>query len=205
MTSMQGDIVNRVKRLPKPSLAAEALQPVFEAVSNSLHAIEDAFGPGLYQSRGAVTVTIRNPRSPDDIEIIVDDNGIGLETPRFKAFCTTDTDYKMERGGKGVGRLLWLDAFERIKVVSIFKENGGLYRRSFSFQLTTVDQITNEELEELGAGDAPTGTSVTFSKLRGSAYRTKFPSQGATIVKHFGSHFFADCSATITESGRRQL
>lgn len=192
MTSMQGDIVNRVKRLPKPSLAAEALQPVFEAVSNSLHAIEDAFGPALYQSQGAVTVTIRNPRSPDDIEIIVDDNGIGLETPRFKAFCTTDTDYKMERGGKGVGRLLWLDAFERIKVVSIFKENGGLYRRSFSFQLTTVDQITNEELEELGAGDAPTGTSVTFSKLRGSAYRTKFPSQGATIVKHFGSHFFAD-------------
>lgn len=192
MTSMQGDIVNRVKRLPKPSLAAEALQPVFEAVSNSLHAIEDAFGPALYQSHGAVTVTIRNPRSPDDIEIIVDDNGIGLETPRFKAFCTTDTDYKMERGGKGVGRLLWLDAFERIKVVSIFKENGGLYRRSFSFQLTTVDQITNEELEELGAGDAPTGTSVTFSKLRGSAYRTKFPSQGATIVKHFGSHFFAD-------------
>jgi hypothetical protein len=192
MTSMQGDIVNRVKRLPKPSLAAEALQPVFEAVSNSLHAIEDAFGPALYQSHGAVTVTIRNPRSPDDIEIIVDDNGIGLETPRFKAFCTTDTDYKMERGGKGVGRLLWLDAFERIKVVSLFKENGGLYRRSFSFQLTTVDQITNEELEELGAGDALTGTSVTFSKLRGSAYRTKFPSQGATIVKHFGSHFFAD-------------
>jgi len=33
-----------VKRLPKPSLAAEALQPVFEAISNSLHAIEGAFG-----------------------------------------------------------------------------------------------------------------------------------------------------------------
>ena len=103
MTSMQGDIVNRVKRLPKPSLAAEALQPVFEAVSNSLHAIEDAFGDALYQTKGVITVTIRNARSPDDIEIIVDDNGIGLEPPRFRAFCTTDTDYKMERGGKGVG------------------------------------------------------------------------------------------------------
>ena len=91
---MQGDIVNRVKRLPKPSLAAEALQPVFEAVSNSLHAIEDAFGDALYQTKGVITVTIRNARSPDDIEIIVDDNGIGLEPPRFRAFCTTDTDYK---------------------------------------------------------------------------------------------------------------
>ena len=123
MTSMQGDIVNRVKRLPKPSLAAEALQPVFEAVSNSLHAIEDAFGDALYQTKGVITVTIRNARSPDDIEIIVDDNGIGLEPPRFRAFCTTDTDYKMERGGKGVGRLLWLDAFDRIKVVSIYKDD----------------------------------------------------------------------------------
>lgn len=41
MTSMAGDIVNRVKRLPKPSQAAEALQPVFEAVSNALHAVEE--------------------------------------------------------------------------------------------------------------------------------------------------------------------
>lgn len=191
MTTMQGDIVNRVKRFPKPSLAEEALQPVFEAVSNSLHAVEDGFGEALYQSNGSITVTIRNPRSPDDIEIIVDDNGIGLEPPRFKAFCTTDTDYKMARGGKGVGRLLWLDAFERVKVISIYKDEGKLFRRSFSFRLESTDQITEEEVVEISAGSS-TGTSITFSGLRGSAYRTKFPSQPATIVKHFGSHFFAD-------------
>lgn len=192
MTSMQGDIVNRVKRLPKPSQAAEALQPVFEAVSNSLHAIEDAFGPDAYQAQGLVTVTIRSPRNPDDVEIIVDDNGIGLETPRFTAFCTTDTDYKMARGGKGVGRLLWLDAFERISVVSIFREGEKTFRRRFTFRLESHDQITDEDVSEIEASGSTTGTSVTFSGLRGTAYRTKFPSQGATIVKHFGSHFFAD-------------
>lgn len=192
MTSLQGDIVNRVKRLPKPSLAAEALQPLFEAVSNSLHAIEDAFGDALYQSKGLITVSIQNLRSPDEIEIIVDDNGVGLEQPRFEAFCTTDTDYKMERGGKGVGRLLWLDAFEKIKVVSIYKEEAKMLRRSFSFRLETQDQITDEEITEITGEGARTGTSVIFSGLRGAAYRTKFPSQGATIVKHFGSHFFAD-------------
>lgn len=191
MTTMQGDIVNRVKRFPKPSSPAEALQPVFEAVSNSLHAVEDGFGEALYQSMGSITVSIRNPRSLDDIEIIVDDNGIGLEPPKFTAFCTTDTDYKMARGGKGVGRLLWLDAFERIKVVSIYKDGDRLFRRSFSFRLKSTDQITEEEVAEIGAG-SNTGTSITFSGLRGSAYRTKFPSQAATIVKHFGSHFFAD-------------
>lgn len=189
---MWGDIVNRVKRLPKPSQAAEALQPVFEAVSNALHAIEDAFGDAMYQTKGSITVTIRNVKSPSDIEIIVDDNGIGLEPPRFKAFCTTDTDYKMERGGKGVGRLLWLDAFQRIKVVSIYKDNATLFRRSFSFRLEPHDQITDEIVEEITDGTTSTGTSVSFYGLRGTAYQSKFPSQAATVVKHFGSHFFAD-------------
>jgi DNA topoisomerase VI subunit B len=86
MTSLSGDIVNRVKRLPKPTLAAEALQPVFEAVSNSLHAVEDAFGDA-YQQRGLINVTITSPRTPADIQIIVSDNGVGLEPDRFKAFA----------------------------------------------------------------------------------------------------------------------
>ncbi|MHC5231263.1 ATP-binding protein [Brucella sp. LJL56] len=190
MTSMRGDIVNRVKRLPKPSLAAEALQPVFEAVSNSLHAVEDAFGD-QYQQQGKITVTIANPRSPDDIEITVDDNGVGLEPARFEAFCTTDTDYKISRGGKGVGRLLWLDAFDSIRVASIYRDQGTLFRRSFTFRLEAQDQIT-EEQNEPATGATSTGTAITFKRLRGTAYRDKFPSQTATIVKHFGSHFFAD-------------
>lgn len=160
MTSMRGDIVNRVKRLPKPSQAAEALQPVFEAVSNSLHAVEDAFGD-QYQQKGKITVTITNPKSPDDIEIVVDDNGVGLEPTRFEAFCTTDTDYKISRGGKGVGRLLWLDAFERIKVVSVFRDQGALFRRSFTFRLETQDQITDEKVESLTGGAADAGTAIT--------------------------------------------
>lgn len=190
MTSMHGDIVNRVKRLPKPSQAAEALQPVFEAVSNSLHAVEDAFGD-QYLERGKITVTITNAQSADDIEIVIEDNGVGLEPARFEAFCTTDTDYKISRGGKGVGRLLWLDAFESIKVESIYRDKETLYRRSFTFHLTRQEQILNERIEPL-VGVAQTGTTVTFKRLRGTAYRDKFPHKTSTIIKHFGSHFFAD-------------
>jgi hypothetical protein len=136
MTSMRGDIVNRVKRLPKPSTAAEALQPVFEAVSNAFHAVEDAFGD-RYQERGVIGVTVTSPRSPSGIEIVVTDNGVGLEPRHFEAFYTTDTDFKMPRGGKGVGRLLWLDAFERVNVVSVYREGGGpfaAHSSSFSEQ-----------------------------------------------------------------------
>ena len=191
MTSMRGDIVNRVKRLPKPTQAAEALQPVFEAVSNSLHAIEDAFGDA-YQQMGEVTVTFLAVKTPSEITVVVTDNGVGMEPVRFEAFCTADTDYKITRGGKGVGRLLWLDAFEQIRLVSIFRDGERVFRRSFVFRLQSNEQITEEQLEEIGAAGAQTGTSITFRGLRGSAYQTRFPSQPATIVKHFGSHFFAD-------------
>ena len=188
---MRGDIINRVRRLPKPTQAAEALQPVFEAVSNALHAVEDAFGE-QYQVRGRITVAITNARTPADIEIIVSDNGVGLEPRRFGAFCTTDTDYKIEKGGKGVGRLLWLDAFQSIKIVSIYRNDGRTFRRAFTFRLDASDQITDESDEPVEGGVIETGTFVTFKGLRGIAYQAKFPSQPATIVRHFGSHFFAD-------------
>ncbi|MCZ8164032.1 MAG: ATP-binding protein [Microcystis sp. LE19-98.1E] len=191
MTSLRGDVVNRVRRLPKPTQAAEALQPVFEAVSNSLHAVEDAYRDE-YQARGKITVTITKPRTPAEIEIIVSDNGVGLDPPRFDAFCKTDTDFKMARGGKGIGRLLWLDAFQSVRVASIYRDAGQTFRRGFTFRLEAEDQITDETIDLVEDGTTETGTVITFTGLRGNAYQTKFPIQPATIVKHFGSHFFAD-------------
>ena len=145
MTEMRGDIINRVRRLPKPSKSAEALQPLFEAVSNAMHAVEDLFGASDIE-RGRINVTVTNLRTPSSIEIIVSDNGIGLNDDRFRAFCTTDTDFKVKRGGKGVGRLLWLDAFERINITSTYEDKTDIYRRSFRFQLAPHEQITDEKL-----------------------------------------------------------
>jgi anti-sigma regulatory factor (Ser/Thr protein kinase) len=123
MTQIKGDLVNRVKRLPKPTSAAEALQPLFEAVSNSIHAIDDRFGVKANES-GEIKISITGLRKPEKLEITVADNGIGLDSQRFEAFCTTDTSFKIARGGKGIGRLLWLDAFEKVSVNSIYVADG---------------------------------------------------------------------------------
>jgi hypothetical protein len=190
MTEMKGDIVNRVRRLPKPSNSAEALQPLFETISNAIDAIEERFGNKAIDE-GRIDVTINDLKTPGTIEIIVSDNGIGLEDERFKAFCTTDTDFKIQKGGKGVGRLLWLDAFEKTSVVSIYQANGKLYQRSFEFQLTPKEQITNERVIDAKVG-AQLGTIVRFVGLRGNAYSAKFPSRPRNLIRHFGSHFIAE-------------
>jgi hypothetical protein len=84
------------------------------------------------------------------LEIVVADNGIGFDSRRYDAFCTTDTDHKISRGGKGIGRLLWLDAFEAVSVDSIFREDEDrLRRRRFSFVLAQSDQIVSEIVEDI--------------------------------------------------------
>ena len=189
MTDMNGNILNRVRRLPKPTKAAQALQPLFEAVSNAIHAIDDQFQDAALNS-GRIDITITRVASPTQTKIIIADNGIGLASERFLAFCTTDTDFKMSRGGKGVGRLLWLDVFDRIVVTSIYLEGSGLQRRSFRFQLARSDQITDEIVEPAPEGVTP-GTTLEFSGLRGS-YAAKFPAQAIRLIRYFGAHFFAE-------------
>ena len=191
MTEMTGNILNRVRRLPKPTKPSEAMQPVFEAVSNAIHAVEDQFEDN-FLAKGRISVTINNLKNPKEIEVIISDNGIGLNKARFDAFCTTDTDFKYKKGGKGIGRLLWLDAFDRISVTSVFeRDNGNVSQRSFRFQLTNTDQITDERLVAKDGSTKP-GTIIKFSSLRGIAYPAKFPIQAKALIRHFGSHFLAE-------------
>jgi hypothetical protein len=45
----------------------------------------------------------------------------------MKSFQTLDSDHKVLKGGRGVGRLLWLKAFKVVKATSFFGgEDSGL-------------------------------------------------------------------------------
>ena len=92
---------------------------MFEAVSNAFYALEDRFGQKQL-AEGRVTITVSDLADPEKIEVVVGDNGIGIDKARYDAFCEIDTDFKRLKGGKGVGRLFWLDAFGEIRVDSIY-------------------------------------------------------------------------------------
>lgn len=70
-------------------------------------------------------MTVSTNRNKSGVWATVEDNGVGLNDKNWDAFTTTDTDNKIQIGGKGVGRLMWLDCFETISVSSTYADEDG--------------------------------------------------------------------------------
>ena len=121
---------------------------MFEAIINSIHGLEEAQIP---PEKGLIRVAIEQEPAPlydtpnddtisshseggDIVNFRVIDNGVGFNEANFNSFKTLDTDYKVKKGGRGIGRLLWLKAFARVDVKSYFlNDSGTLKQRTFSF------------------------------------------------------------------------
>jgi hypothetical protein len=186
-TSLRPNLVKRIDRLPKPTNVAGAMQPLFEAISNSIHSTQSKFGKSVAKL-GSVVVTIATDRKKENVWATIEDNGHGLDESNWEAFTTTDTDNKLQIGGKGVGRLLWLDCFQQIEVDSVFNKAGYLKKRSFKFVLSLKDQIKDERISN-APSESSTSFRVRFKGLRDNGYLAKFPGRDSFIFQHLTSHF----------------
>ena len=187
MTSLRPNIVKRIDRLPKPKNVTAAMQPLFEAISNAIHSVQTRFEETVSHD-GIIHVTVNTNRNKDQVWATVEDNGLGLNEKNWDAFTETDTDNKISIGGKGVGRLLWLDCFQKISVVSTFNAKDGMERRSFDFVLKQDEQIQNEKMEVVGSTDSPSFL-VRFDGLRDNGYLSNFPGRDSFVFQHLTSHF----------------
>ena len=187
MASLRPNLVKRIARLPKPANVADALQPLFEAISNAIHSTQARFKEHVARD-GRVIVTILTDRRKENVSATVEDNGAGLDDKNWEAFITTDTDNKIEIGGKGVGRLMWLDCFPHIRVDSVFAYGTGFKRRRFEFVLELENQIKDLVFEE-AEGATDTFFLVEFKGLRTNGYHDKFPGRGNYLYQHLTSHF----------------
>jgi len=187
MTSLRPNLVKRIERLPKPTTLVGAMQPLFEAISNAIHSTQGKFGDEVAR-QGRIVVTVDTDRKKERVWATVEDNGFGLDARNWDAFVTTDTDNKIQLGGKGVGRLLWLDCFLETKITSVFDCEGDRKRRSFRFVLALENQIQNYEITD-ASGEPNTAFRVHFSGLRDNGYREKFPGRGSYVFQHLTSHF----------------
>ena len=146
--SMETNLHGRLRNTSLPY--NRGLMPLFDAVVNSIHSIEEA---GLSPSSGNITIVIlRRPQThfnlgsgkkrqesktiEDIVGFKITDNGIGFDDVNMKSFNTLDTEHKVDKGCRGVGRLLWLKAFKKVVVNSIYEEKNSFKSRVFSFNET---------------------------------------------------------------------
>lgn len=147
--NLQGRIHNFYLPKNKP------LIPLFEAIVNSLHAIEERKKDDTNFSDGYIKIEVmrcEEQTSLDGAEIapikgfIITDNGIGFTERNMESFLESDSTYKAGIGGKGVGRFSWLKAFSMVEISSTYKENNVFFNREFEFSLR--NSYINDTLTE---------------------------------------------------------
>lgn len=171
---MQGRVRNT--NLPK----SHGLQPIFEAVVNSIHALEDRKN---LSTSGKITLQIkRDNQSPLDLDVshpageikgfIVEDNGLGFNDANLKSFETLDSEYKIDKGCRGVGRLLWLKAFRNVNINSVFEDSGArLKNRIIKFDVQEGVKIVEESY--LPRGEIKTCVHLEGFEQKYSVYTPK--------------------------------
>jgi hypothetical protein len=167
---MKLNFQGRVNNIVLPGY--RSLLPVFEAVINGFHALEDSS-----RKDGVIRIYVRrDPNQQRQQSLIgnrlssrrilgfaVEDNGIGFTAKNYESFETSDTDHKKTRGAKGVGRFMWLKAFDSVDVASTFAEEGKHFHRKFTFDLAN-DGISNHQLN--GGNGHPIKTVIELRSFK---------------------------------------
>src|ERR1017187_6418313 len=134
------------------------LLPLFEAIVNSIHAIEELD----LKTQGIITITIvrigqesinfNGEKIVQPVnDFIIEDNGVGFNEANYESFNLAHSTYKSKRGAKGIGRFIWLRAFKKAEINSVFKDENTWYKRSFKFE-PTKDGIEEHIFEPMQDG-----------------------------------------------------
>lgn len=167
---MQIDILGKVRE--KKLANNNVLLPLYEAIVNSIHAIEDA----MLTEKGLIEVELVRinqeefsfgdlQKSPAIIDFHIKDNGIGFNEANYESFNFAHSSYKFERGGKGIGRITWLRAFEKAIIESQFKDGNSFKKRIFNFE-PTKKGIEKESLLEIESKEDFWSTIVILKNLK---------------------------------------
>ncbi len=157
---------------------SKPLMPLFEALINSIQAIEDRF-QGKYDE-GKIRVIIKRAaqreldfkdgtrREPTILGFQVIDNGVGFTDENLASFKLMASKQKAARGGKGIGRFTWLKAFDEVAISSVYEDvKGKKKRREIEFSLRHgIKDSAPVDVEE----KTPIQTIVSLNKFK-SAYR----------------------------------
>jgi hypothetical protein len=197
---MYTDVLGRVRNINlRPS---KPLLPLFEALANSFDTIESAENTKgqieIIVHRDTTSLLTKEDRTaPDIVGFEISDNGIGFTDDNLKSFQTSDTTFKIKRGGKGVGRFLWLAAFENVEIESHYLDSGHMKHRRFLF-VPKGDGVENLDTSSSDRKERLTKVKLINYKDKYTKTCPKKPETiAAYIVEHFLSYFFRDNCPSI--------
>lgn len=207
--NMRVDIKGRIEKMKLKK--DKCLLPLFESIVNSFQAIEELDNI----NDTYIKITIKRDLSQQSYEdtnvispiigFIIEDNGIGFNKDNFESFDTSDSTYKFEKGGKGIGRFLWLKSFEQIRVESIFEESDTRKKITFDFELDN-DPIKNIKRIDT---DEERKTKIYLDNFKLpfiEKTRKTLDAIGIEIIEHCLSYFFSDdCPNVLLEDNKGSI
>ena len=201
------NLKNRVNKLHLPR--TKPLLPLFEVLSNSIHAIQDK---ALLQPsfEGEIIIDIIRNGDPETLKILPDidnypihsfritDNGVGFDADNIRAFSEFDTERKAKIGGKGIGRLVCLKAFDKLKVASTYWDVNTYKLRRFEYK-KTKEGFDNYE-DDIQTTNSNTGATIELFKYE-LEFQKFVPLNiyeiARELITHFQLYFIEKIEPTI--------
>lgn len=202
------NLKSRVSKLHLPR--TKPLLPLFEIVSNSIHAIQEKKEVIGESYEGKIEILIIRNGNPDLLNEVnyideypinsfqIVDNGIGFNSENINSFAEFDSEKKLIIGGKGVGRLVCLKAFNMIIVESIYEDHATFKLRKFEYK-KSVEGFDNYE-EGLPTQKKTSGSKIILNRYEdeyGKVVPLNISEIAKELVTHFQLYFIQGIAPTI--------
>ena len=214
--SMSFNLVGQVGQIRLS--ASKVLWPLFETVINSIQSLEETdikekrIEIEAYRSKVAQIMINDQCETEDELShfesFVVTDNGNGFNDQNYRSFLEAYSQLKVKKGCKGIGRFLWLKAFDNIAVESTFIEHGDWYHRSFNF---SMKGITSESTNEIIQGDACNRKTIVRLESFKTPYRDlvsySLENMAKKLIEHCLPYFITgSCpSILLKENGGEEI
>ena len=187
MPDLRSDIVGRVNRLALRPTDKNALLPLMEAISNSVHAITDLYANDA-RLKGRIDVRVLRDGPDEDSKVIgfeVEDNGVGFTDANYESFERPDHVSCHREAAR-----VWADSLgSRCSTRSRWTVPTGSEaewnRRSFD-SLSDKEQIVLREPK--GENPCTHRTTIRFENFR-SPYEGRCPTKRESIEARIAAHF----------------
>lgn len=191
----KSNIANKVRNTKLPT--TKPLMPLFEVISNSIHAIDEAKNAGILKGPGEIIIKIIRQgevatfKELENVDLYIiksfeiTDNGIGLNDENLNCFVETDTDHKIEIGGKGVGRFVCLKAFKKLIIKSFFIDGKVFKYREFVF---TNTKEGFQDFKEQTSDQSKSGTTILLSEYK-DEFKKHVPRPISLVAREIVDHF----------------